>query len=298
MSKSTKEPPRFSNLYVFGDGFSDTGNAFQLTEGRLAMAANRRFTNDLVWIDYLADYLWLGINPSTHSHIGEGINFATGGATTGTTNLFSLLDPQLPELPGLQQQIQTYTTSLKKKKGADPEALYIIEAGALDYVPWVNDRPQHSDSALPIEQLAVAVKALTQAGAKHVMLVNVPDLDQTPLGRQQSMTKGIVAAHNQALATWVKRPIDQVNLMLFDLHGVMNEIIADAQHFGFKNTTEPCGRAGDVLELSARANTPKDSIFWDHIHPTSKVHQLIARASLETLCESTTLRLVTSCPLG
>jgi thermolabile hemolysin len=288
MPRSPKEPPRFSNLYVFGDGFSDTGNAFQLTGGRLAVTQKRRFADDLIWIDYLADYLWLGISPSSDRHKGGGINFATGGATTGTTNLFSLHDGQL-ELPGLQQQIQAYTASLKKKKGADPEALYIIAAGALEYVPWADHCPQQEDPVVAIEQLTTAVKTLTQAGAKHVMVVNVMDLAQTPLGMEKPIAPGIVAAHNQALAAWVKRPIEHVNLMLFDLHGVMNEIIADAQHFGFINTIEACSR-GD--------RHPNESIFWDHIHPTSKVHQLIARASLETLCASTTLRLVTSCPLG
>jgi phospholipase/lecithinase/hemolysin len=287
MRKSSKEPPRFSNLYVFGDGFSDTGNAFQLTGGRLAMNQKRRFADDLVWIDYLSDYLWLGISPSSDRNPREGINFATGGATTGATNLFSLHDSQL-ELPGLQQQIQAYTTSLKKKKGADPEALYIIAAGTMDYAPWADHRPQQ-DVAMPIAQLTTAVKTLTQAGAKHVMLVNVLDLANTPLGKQKTIAPGIVAAHNQALAAWVKRPIEHVNLMLFDLHGVINEIIADAQRFGFRNTTEACC-GGNC--------SPNTSIFWDQIHPTSKVHQLIARASLETLCESTTLRLVTSCPLG
>jgi phospholipase/lecithinase/hemolysin len=294
MPKSSKEPPRFSNLYVFGDGFSDTGNAFQLTGGRLAVTQKRRFADDLVWIDYLSDYLWLAINPSSDPcgicfaarHKGEGINFATGGATTGTTNLFSLHDGQL-ELPGLQQQIQAYTASLKKKKGADPEALYIIAAGALEYLPWADHCPQQENTTVAIEHLTAAVKTLTQAGARHVMVVNVMDLARTPLGMEKPIAPGIVAAHNQALAAFVKRPIEHVNLMLFDLHGVMNEIIADAQHFGFRNTTETCG-----------GSRPNESIFWDHIHPTSKVHQLIARASLETLCASTTLRLVTSCPLG
>jgi thermolabile hemolysin len=296
MPKSPKEPPRFSNLYVFGDGFSDTGNAFQLTRGRFAVTQRRRFADDLIWIDYLSDYLWLGITPSSDRHKSdrqnEGINFATGGATTGTTNLFSLPNalPDAPlELPGLQQQIQAYTASLKKKKGADPEALYIIAAGALEYVPWADHCPQQEDPTLPIDHLTTAVKTLTQAGAKHVMLVNVLDLAKTPLGREKPIAPGIVAAHNQALAAFVKRPIEHVNLMLFDLHGVINEIMGDAPHFGFRNTTEAC---------SGSHYHPGESIFWDQIHPTSKVHQLIARASLETLCQSTTLRLVTSCPLG
>jgi phospholipase/lecithinase/hemolysin len=68
---------------------------------------------------------------------------------------------------------------------------------------------------------------------------------------------------------------------------IVNEIITDAKYFGFRNTTDGWEQGEQSSEY----------IFWDMIHFTSKVHQLIARAALEALCKSTTLRLVTSCPL-
>jgi phospholipase/lecithinase/hemolysin len=306
-SSISKEPPRFSNLYVFGDSLSDTGNAFQATGGILAASpcGDRRFANELVWIDYLADYLWLSFQPSTSIRPGEGINFAMGGATTGAENLFPATVPNLPELPGLQQQIQTFTASLKRKK-ADPNALYIIWVGAMDYLPFVNDVPQQTDPSVPISNLTTAVKALAKAGAKHILLVNLPDLAKMPQARQAmggallgssaiASLSTLVVAHNQALAEWIARSrsgsakeyLPNTNLMGFDVNAVFNEIIADAKHFGFRNTTEAW----------EPGKQPSEYVFWDKMHPTSKVHQLIARAALEALCESTTLRLVTSCPL-
>jgi thermolabile hemolysin len=301
-STAFKEPPRFSNLYVFGDSFSDTGNAFQATDGVLAAppCGDRRFADELVWIDYLADYLWLNFRPSTSMRFGEGINFAMGGATTGTDNLFPAAVPNLPELPGLQQQIQTFTTSLKRKK-ADPDALYIIWAGAMDYMPFVNGIPQHTEPTVPISNLNTAIKALSKAGAKHIMLVNLPDLGKMPQARQAavldraiaceisplSSLSAIIANHNQALAELIKHPASNTNLIKFNVNEIVNEIVMDSKYFGFRNTT-------DVWEQGDR---PNEYMFWDMIHFTSKVHQLIARAALEALCESTTLRLVTSCPL-
>jgi thermolabile hemolysin len=295
----SKEPPRFSNLYVFGDGFSDTGNAFQATGGVLAAppCGDSRFADDLIWIDYLADYLWLSLRPSTSSRPGEGINFAIGGATTGTDNLFPAAVPNLPELPGLQQQIKAFTTALKKKK-ADPDALYIIWAGAMDYMPFVNGIPQHTEPTVPMSNLTTAVKALSKAGAKHILLVNVPDLDKMPQARQAvggadaASLSTRIASHNQALAEFIQSPLTHTNLIGFDVNSVLNEIIADAKHFGFRNTTEACDSTTEQ-----RGDNPNEHVFWDMFHPTSRVHQLIARAALEALCESTTLRLVTSCPL-
>jgi thermolabile hemolysin len=309
---SSKEPPRFSNLYVFGDSFSDTGNAFQATGGVLAAppcgdrttehrtTEHRRFADDLIWIDYLADYLWLSLRPSASIRPGEGINFAMGGATTGTDNLFPAAVPNLPELPGLQQQIQAFTTSLKKKK-ADPDALYIIWAGVMDYMPFVNGIPQHTEPTVPISNLTTAVKALSKVGAKHILLVNVPDLDKMPQARQaaggaNASLTGVIA-HNQALAEFIQRPRTDTNLIGFDVNSVLNEIIADAKHFGFRNTTEACDRTTEHRTTEQRGGNPNEHVFWDMFHPTSRVHQLIARAALEALCESTTLRLVTSCPL-
>jgi thermolabile hemolysin len=306
---SSKEPPRFSNLYVFGDSFSDTGNAFQATGGVLAAppcgdstTGHRRFADDLIWIDYLADYLWLSLSPSASIRPGEGINFAMGGATTGTENLFPAAVPNLPELPGLQQQIQAFTASLKKKK-ADPDALYIIWAGVMDYMPFVNGIPQHTEPTVPMSHLATAVKALSKAGAKHILLVNVPDLDKMPQARQfgggadAASLSTRIAAHNQALAEFIQSPPTNTNLIGFDVNAVLNEIIADAKHFGFRNTTEACDRTTEHRTTGQRGDNPNEHVFWDMFHLTSRVHQLIARAALEALCESTTLRLVTSCPL-
>lgn len=283
-NRAMKEPPRFSNLFVFGDGFSDPGNAFAAAGGLSASGGDRRFTNELTWVDYLADYLWLSVNLPTAMQAGEGINFAVGGATTGTANIY-------PELLGLQQQIAAFTGSIKKRKKADPDALYIIWAGAVDYAPLVNDAPMQTESTTPIAQIEAAVLSLAKVGARHILVVNVPDLSQTPLVRslptQLDAVKGAIAAHNKALDEMMLRLAGKAHLIGFDVRSVLAEIIEDAKHFGFKNAIESGNESGN----------PNEYVFWDGIHPTSKVHQLIARAAMDVLSEATSLRLVLSCAL-
>jgi phospholipase/lecithinase/hemolysin len=73
----------YHDIYVFGDSFSDTGNIFNVTAEAIPPSPpyfNGRFSNDPVWVEYLASALGLTFSPNT--------NFAFGGATTGFENMF------------------------------------------------------------------------------------------------------------------------------------------------------------------------------------------------------------------
>src|SRR5436190_14223042 len=94
-------PPAFSQIVLFGDSLSDTGNVRQRTNDRSGGLVdypshtfnynNGRFTNDSqtdpssntyvgVWHEQLAS-TFLSVEPATFS-LGGGLNFAFGGATT------------------------------------------------------------------------------------------------------------------------------------------------------------------------------------------------------------------------
>jgi phospholipase/lecithinase/hemolysin len=120
----------FTQLFVFGDSLSDMGNSFNLTKKAFGQGIppappyfSGHFCNGPIWVDYLTRFLKLSCCNHT--------TFAVAGATTGSANTF----PDIPvnPLPGLQQQIETFTTSLKGRQ-ADSDALYIIWAGANDYL--------------------------------------------------------------------------------------------------------------------------------------------------------------------
>jgi phospholipase/lecithinase/hemolysin len=68
-------------------------------------------------VEYLAQSLGLTVNAAT--------NFAFGGANTGTLNTIN------PSWPGVLTQVNQYLNSVTV---ADPRGLYIIAAGANDYV--------------------------------------------------------------------------------------------------------------------------------------------------------------------
>lgn len=282
---NVSESQQFTNLYIFGDSYSDTGNAFNATGGILAAPPNYngRFSNGRLWIDYLADSLELSLQPSTeNTSNNQGINFSFGGATTGLDNLFAAVIPDLPELPGLQQEIHSFTSLLQQnQQSADPNALYVIWAGTADYAPFVNGVPKYSNPITTITNISTAIKALTEFGAKNILLVNVIDIGKTPLASEVNQitdaksVSQVVKKHNQALQEIAHIFEDEINLILFDVKSVVDEAIAHPKKFGFTNTTQACS----LMESS----NPDEYVFWDQVHLTSRANQLIANTALAIL---------------
>jgi thermolabile hemolysin len=283
MTKSNA--PQFSNIYVFGDSYSDAGNAHYVTEGKIGESQGKgRFCNDYIWVDYFACQLGLRLdNCVAEGDTSESINFAFGGATSGIENLFPEVVPNLPELPGLQQQISLFT----QEKREVANALYIIWVGAADYAPFVNGIPQHTEASQSISNIAKGITLLEKVGAKNILLMNIPDIGKTPLANAvkditpPSQVSKTVELHNQALKQISKQVSNQIefnpelNIIHFDVNALVDTMIGYPEKFGFTNTTKACSQIP--------GSNPDDYIFWDVVHFTSKANQILANAVLEQI---------------
>ena len=254
----------FSGLYVFGDSLSDTGNAFNATGGLLPPApfyTAGRFTNGPVWVEYLAPQLGLTFNPAT--------DFAVGGATTGTQNTF------VPGLPGLQQQIAGFTRSTPV---ADPNALYIVWAGANDYLGGASALDPVQPVQQPVSNLVNAVQALAGVGAHTIVLANLPNLGQLPGTQGNTQLTALSAAHDGVLVQALQQLAQvepTVQVIPFDVAALFSDAIAQPGNYGFTNVTDAC--------LLTLCQTPDTYLFWDSIHPTTAGHERIAEAAATTI---------------
>ncbi len=283
---------QFSKLYIFGDSFSDTGNAFQLTNGVLASPPNwkGRFADGQIWVDRLVarlgtdDGKMLTYSEDGFASLHNSLNFAVGGATTGTANLFPLVMPNLPDLPGLITQVEQYLTLAQGQ--ADANALYVLWAGPADYAPFVDGVPQQTEPTTSIANLQQAIDRLSRAGARQFLLANVPDIGRMPLAAatatvtDPAAVSKAIAAHNQALAHWVRSVSSDAGttLYLLDVWTTVNAWLDEPNAHGWTNTTQ----ASSVIADS----NPADYIFWDPVHFTARAHQMIAIEALKTLAES------------
>jgi phospholipase/lecithinase/hemolysin len=275
----------FSDLYVFGDSLSDRRNTFDATLGLIPPEPfynDGRFSNGPIWVEQLAPQFGIPFNRRT--------NFAFGGATTGLTNV------TVPVLPGVQAQVAGYVGSLGlTNTAADPNALYILWAGANDYLAG-----RQRDPRVPVNNLAQSVQTLASVGARNILVNNLPDLGQLPLSVQTrppaelAGISALVQAHNSLLAGTLEllRPtLPQVNLFQFDVASLFQTAIANPAQFGFTNVTDSCLNPSP-LTLTPETifttpvvpcSSPNTTLFWDGFHPTTAGHGIIATSAFESI---------------
>jgi len=279
LSPVAAEAASFTNLYVFGDSLSDTGNLYQATGNLIPPPPyfNGRLSNGLLWVEYLAPKLNLTYTPQT--------NFAFAGATTGTLNT------TLPGVfPGLQQEVNQFTAL---NPVADPAALYILWAGANDYLGGGQQNP-----VIPVSNLSTAIQSLVGVGAKNILVANLPDLGKQPgaIGNPQA-SAGLTAlssAHNSFLAqtlSMLSSPLSAsgVNLIPLDINALVNDALTNPANYGFTNTTQSCIFPPPFLSpgvVPTVCTNPGEYVFWDDIHPTTATHAFIGEFAFETINSS------------
>jgi phospholipase/lecithinase/hemolysin len=261
LTLSTQGSTPINQLYVFGDSLSDVGTVFRSTGGMYPPHPTYyqgRYSNGRVWVEYLGDRLFLS---STQTN-----NFAYGGATT-SSDRNSLV-------PGLLTQVKSFTQTHQK---ADSKALYVLWAGANDYLQGVNS------TTGPIENITQAIASLNQVGAKQILVANLPDLGQLPStrnGSQAGTLSALTQAHNQGLRRSLKVLTQQhpeLQIATLDANTLYREAITNPTKFGFSNVTSAC------LTGSKACGNPNQFLFWDGIHPTTSAHQILGEAAFSTI---------------
>ena len=248
---------RFTKLVVFGDSLSDTGAVFALTQGAVPKSPPYyagRFSNGPVWAEYLGAALGLPVE-----------NFAYGGAQTDHRNLFDGLFGI--DFPGLSDEIAIFTN---EASAVDPDAVYVVWAGANDFRAALS-RGQTPDIQGMITNIVNAIGALYLAGAQYVVVPNLPDLGLTPEGRASgagpfvTLLSSTFNSHlEDALAAQAP------NAIRLDVFRLMNQTVNDPSEYGFTDVTTPC------LTSIGVCATPDLHLFWDHIHPTTHGHAVLA----------------------
>jgi phospholipase/lecithinase/hemolysin len=287
----------FQGIYSFGDSLTDPGNFFAASGGTFPPApySDGRFSNGQVWVEYLAEDLEL--NPARFTSLppnseipDDGINFAFGGATSGSANI-------APGFPGVEQQVDGFL-NLLGGQSADDDALYTLWAGANDYFNLFASPPSFSDVVLQpfrtVNNLSESITKLAQAGAEDILVFNLPDLGRTPLGASDptsSFTFNLLTrAHNFLLDRRIarlQRKLPNTNLVLFDVNDLFNDILVDPNGFGLENVTTPCNNsnfyANPPVVSPEVCQNPEQTLFWDSVHPTTVGHEIIADSVYETL---------------
>jgi phospholipase/lecithinase/hemolysin len=285
-SVSSTAVASYTQVVFFGDSLSDTGNLYAATGIPVSPPYYQgRFSNGPLWTEILAGSLGRSATPSLFG----GTNFAWAGAT-----VVDYLRPT-PEVPQQLGQYFGLSGGL-----ADPGALYVILGGAND----INDALQNPATAagnivLAAQAIDGMVDALYTAGARNILVGNLPDIGRTPLAVAGGPTvvAGATALTNLFNATlWSFLDADEaadanLDLDRLDLFASFNSVLANPALYGFDNVTAPC-KLGPLGVPGPVCATPDSYLFWDAFHPSAHGHRLIAEVALAAVPEPANLVLV------
>ncbi|MFZ2314527.1 MAG: SGNH/GDSL hydrolase family protein [Gammaproteobacteria bacterium] len=272
-------------LVIFGDSLSDNGNFYSATFKFVPKQPYYagRFSNGPTWAEDVSAAL-------SKDHSTLSLNMAYGGATAK------------PSRNDLAWQVSAFLNkhNVENKDGC----LFVIWIGSNDYLPAKGNTNTETNEV--IASIKKQVDILVEHGAKHFLIIGLPDLGKTPLAklvglRYQTKIHALSVMHNQKLLTMMaaeKTTHPNIDFISFDPNPLFAEAVRHPQLFGIKNSQDACFE-GDTFMYAVlsdksygKINLPinhdavivcknqDEHLFWDHVHPTRVVHKRIAEAVL------------------
>jgi outer membrane lipase/esterase len=298
----------FSNLYVFGDSLSDSGQYPDIFGGHLSLRAtnridplNPRSETARVWSQYFSQYLGLGpLLPSNPVAGTPGNNYAVVKYTSDKI-LSSITDKYLVREPV-----------------ANPQALYVVWGGGNDLLNARNSRASGGDAAGLIsastkaaDNIVAGIDALWKAGGRYILVPNLPNIGDIP--ESYLLGNDYIAAGNDAVRVFNNRLLSRlnssgINVIQADEHTFINEMIANPSRFGFSTENHKCvafdgasftniPAVEGINGAGSLAPDPSRYIFFDGIHPTTYASDIISQYYISILAAPGKISILAEIPL-
>jgi outer membrane lipase/esterase len=207
---------------------------------------------------------------------------------------------------------------------APSSALYVVAGGGNNARDTVTDligaalggaTPAQLEQLIDAAALAYALDIqgiltlLQQLGATSIVVWNAPDAGTAPailagapffdplfqalLGETFAGTATDVSERMNEALTKVLGQFPGVRL--FDLFGLVDDVVAHPSKYGLLNVDAPCAAlplVSDPSNPSGPFCDPSKFLFWDGIHPTSAGHLIIGDAMLALVPEPSSIALL------
>ncbi len=260
------------HMVVFGDSLSDNGNLYTVihlpvppmydlgrsTDGPTTYPAS---SISGLWEEQLAPSLGLAV-PQPDLVNTVNLNFAFAGAETGAL-ANSASGPY-----GMAAQVQRY---LDEKPANVATALHLFWGGTNDVFDYADPL---SAEKTAVENISNQIDSIAQAGGRYFVWLNLFPLELTPRGAGSAAIKEACANFAtdmpQAIAS-LQASHPGINIIPVDVYSLFKQITQAPAEYGFTNVT---------TQSQSFAVNPDQYVFWDYLHPTTKVHQVIANLVL------------------
>ncbi|PKH03857.1 GDSL family lipase [Psychromonas sp. MB-3u-54] len=300
----------YDSIVVFGTSLSDTGNAFVILSDPsrfgfdencgLGTAINvppydklddlfipdgsyakggHHVSNGATWIEEMARSKGLAgsVRPALRNDGLKARNYAVGGARAGYLACrFNLSD-----------QLDAYLMDFST---ASADTLFVVEFGANDVQDALMSPFPSVVIGGAISQIYNTIEELSSRGASQFLLMNVPDIGQTPAVKVldyrfpglAGAATDLTNAFNFALQNLQENLnlLPNIDVRIFDAYALLNKIITNPDDYGIEVTDVPCIKPNDP---PYKCKKPDSYLFWDGIHPTKAVHKIMAHEAADVL---------------
>lgn len=220
---------------------------------------------------------------------------SVGAAATAQTLIQQTIEAQVQQaitaglIPNDPAAIAAFTAQITPTVTAQVTAGVLAGAGVSSLM--TPDEAQASIQQAAATELGM-IQQLGQAGARYVMVFNLPNIGLTPSGMAQgpdaaAQLTGLALTYNNTLNAGLAGA--GVNIIPVNTFALLNEIIADPSRYGFSNVTAPACTGGDGSSFGCLpAGTPGATVtyqpgtentylFADGVHPTTAAHAMLAQ---------------------
>lgn len=294
----------YSQLVIFGDSLSDSGQFPDVGSPLLGgnPTGGLRFTNrtgpgylgnnteyvDAVATQRLATLLGLQALPSTPilppllTGNTDGTNYAVGGYRTDQI-LASITAANGSVVDAGGGILRTRNGYLVDVPRVDPNTLFYVNGGGNDVLQFVVT--DQASAAVAAADLVAGVAALQAAGARTIIVSDLPDVGLTPAG----FASGFRSAWSNASGLLNDELGNQLaalggNVIRLNFRGLLSEVKTDLGTYGFDplvSQTDVCFSGSGCLAdptwgIGGLTPDPDRLMFNDGVHPTAAVQQISA----------------------
>jgi len=227
-----------------------------------------------------------------HHHSDFIRTYNEGGATADeytdkfTTNLKLLATRKM--ITNLTQ-LRDEMLGDNEARGVTPEekekTLISEWIGANDLIT-VNERPTEEAAKKAVDARIKHLEILAEHGYKHFVSFNLPDLSLTPRYQRMSLKERLNAQKvskyfNDRLTdqvTELQKKHPDCSFDIFDINAIFQDAYKHPQKYGF----DPDKKKSPIIESkgfnfkAVNDKEHRDYIFWDDVHPSAAVHQLLS----------------------
>jgi phospholipase/lecithinase/hemolysin len=241
----------WTQLFAFGDSFSDSGSGYVDGNGPTAIVYAARELN--------IPFTFAG-DPDAGT---KGRNYAVSGARTGYRSSKRVKTALLEY--GMQNQVEDFVAAVRSGTiSFDTDRTLFFLAGGL------NDK--FLETAETMANVTRLVERLSSAGARHIFIANLPaEIDSF------SAVANRLNPHLEALPSILQDRIPAARIRGIRWGAFFDAVKRNPAQYGIVNTTDACAGREIFDEETKPRGDPATYYFYHNNHPSTATHQHVGK---------------------